>query len=151
VNCRAGGPGRPLTGPASEAELPVDHLVYGASDLEAAVVDLEWRLGVRAAVGGQHQNLGTHNALLGEGCHLEVIAPDPTLPAPLSGRPFSLDSLERDRLVGWALRTRDRGVHPEALRTTSYDLRLYRSGRPERILIIINRHRRRDDPERWIR
>jgi hypothetical protein len=107
VNCRAGGPGRPLAGPASEAELPVDHLVYGASDLEAAVVDLEWRLGVRAAVGGQHQNLGTHNALLGEGCHLEVIAPDPTLPAPLSGRPFSLDSLERDRLVGWALRTRD--------------------------------------------
>lgn len=96
----------PLTGKHSRGPL-IDHLVYAAPDLAAAVDDLEWVLGVAAAAGGRHPDLGTHNALLGLGAgrYLEVIAPDPSLPDPAFGRPFGLDGLEAARLAGWALRT----------------------------------------------
>jgi len=36
----------------------VDHLVYGAPELEAAVAALEDQLGVRAAVGGRIRTRG---------------------------------------------------------------------------------------------
>jgi hypothetical protein len=87
----------------------IDHLVYGAPDLDAAIGALEGRLGVRAAAGGRHVGIGTHNALvdLGGGTYLEVIAPDPEQPDPASPRPFGLDGLTEPRLVGWAVATQD--------------------------------------------
>ena len=45
----------------------IDHLIYAAPDLTAAVADLEGRFGVRAQAGGRHTGLGTHNALLALG------------------------------------------------------------------------------------
>ena len=83
----------------------IDHLVYGAADLGAAVNDLERRFGVGAAAGGKHLGIGTHNALLALGprTYLEVIAPDPDQPVPANARPFGLDELTAPRLVGWAL------------------------------------------------
>ena len=45
----------------------VDHIIYAAPDLDSAVDDLETRLGVRAAGGGQHIGQGTHNKLLALG------------------------------------------------------------------------------------
>ena len=45
----------------------IDHLVYAAPGLAAAVADVEERLGVRARAGGRHIGLGTHNALLALG------------------------------------------------------------------------------------
>ena len=83
----------------------IDHLVYGAPDLGAAVNDLERRFGVGAAAGGKHLGIGTHNALLALGprTYLEVIAPDPDQPVPANARPFGLDELTAPRLVGWAL------------------------------------------------
>jgi len=57
----------------------VDHLVYAVPDLDAAVSDLERRLGVRAAPGGQHPGRGTSNALIAPGpdSYLALPAPDP--------------------------------------------------------------------------
>lgn len=87
----------------------VDHLILGAPDLERGVEEVERRLGVRPAGGGRHPQYGTRNALvaLGPETYLEVMAPDPELPAPDRGRLFRLQELDRPRLVAWALRRED--------------------------------------------
>lgn len=84
----------------------VDHLLYGAPDLETGIDEIERRLGVRPVPGGRHPAYGTHNALLslGSACYLEVIAPDPGLPTPDGGIGFGLGRLTGPRLVSWALR-----------------------------------------------
>lgn len=48
----------------SRTEMTIDHLIYGVPDLTDAVDQLERRFGVRAAAGGKHLGVGTHNALL---------------------------------------------------------------------------------------
>lgn len=85
--------------------LRVDHIIYAAPDLEAAVDDIHERLGVRAAGGGQHTGQGTHNSLLSLGpqTYLEIIAPDPRQPEPAAPRPYGVDGIARAGLVGWAL------------------------------------------------
>jgi len=87
----------------------VDHLVYAVPDLDAAVADLERRLGVRAAPGGQHPGRGTRNALiaLGPESYLEILAPDPAQPAPAGGRWFGVDPATPARLAGWAAKGSD--------------------------------------------
>lgn len=87
----------------------IDHLVFATPELEAAIEDLEQRLGVRAAPGGRHSGRGTHNALLGlgSGAYLEIIAPDPGQPTPAGGLPFGLGGLDRPRLAWWAARSTD--------------------------------------------
>jgi ketosteroid isomerase-like protein len=87
----------------------VDHLVYAAPDLDAAVAKLEAALGVRASPGGQHPGRGTRNALLllGPTAYLEIIAPDPGQPKPDGPLWLDLDRLEGPRLATWAARTAD--------------------------------------------
>jgi hypothetical protein len=84
----------------------LDHLVYATPDLDLSVAELEERLGVRAAPGGQHPGRGTRNALiaLSEGSYLEIVGPDPDQPAPALPRWFGIDTLNRPRLVTWALK-----------------------------------------------
>jgi hypothetical protein len=83
----------------------IDHLIYAAPDLDAAVEAVAARFGVRAAGGGQHVGLGTHNRLLSLGprTYLEIIAPDPNQPEPAAPRPFGVDGVIEPRLVGWAV------------------------------------------------
>lgn len=102
----------------------LDHLVYAVPDLEGAVARLADHLGVRAALGGKHRGLGTHNALLalGSGAYLEVIAPDPTQPPPDGPRPFGLDALTRPRLVTWAMKAPDIEKRVERARARGLDL-----------------------------
>ena len=84
----------------------VDHLVYAAPELEAAVDALEAKLGVRAAAGGRHVGEGTRNFLmaLGPACYLEIVGPDAEAPVPSRPRWFGIDTLAEPRLVAWAAR-----------------------------------------------
>jgi hypothetical protein len=87
----------------------LDHLVYATRDLDRSVDDLEARLGVRAAPGGQHPGRGTRNALiaLSDDTYLEIIGPDPSQSALRQPRWFDIDALVEPRLVAWAAKTSD--------------------------------------------
>ncbi len=87
----------------------IDHLVFAASDLETGMSAIESLLGVQPVLGGRHPDYGTHNALLslGPDVYLEVIAPDPDLPAPENGALFSSDPKTLPKLVTWVLQTND--------------------------------------------
>ena len=101
----------------------VDHLIYAAPDLEAAVADLAERLGVRAAGGGQHVGQGTHNRLLALGprTYLEIVAPDPRQPEPAAPRPYGVDGVTQPGLVGWALECEDVAVAVSRARARGFD------------------------------
>ncbi|MGO8888294.1 MAG: VOC family protein [Streptosporangiaceae bacterium] len=101
----------------------VDHLIYAAPDLAAAVADLEERFGVRAQAGGKHIGLGTHNALLGLGprTYLEIIAPDPEQSEPSGPRPLGVDGVTHGGLVGWALACDDIDRSVAEARSHGYD------------------------------
>jgi len=103
--------------------LPVDHVVYAVSDLEAGIRELEQRLGVRATPGGSHRGLGTRNALLalGPDVYLEIIGPDPEQLEPARPRPFGVDRLEAGRLVTWAVKASDLERQVERARGGGYD------------------------------
>ena len=101
----------------------IDHLVYAAPDLSAAVADVEERFGVRAQAGGRHIGLGTCNALLALGpqTYLEIIAPDPEQPEPSMPRPFGVDGVRHAGLVGWALAYDDIDAAVAGARNDGYD------------------------------
>lgn len=90
----------------------IDHLVVTAPSLEAGADFIRQALGVEMQPGGKHGRMGTHNLLLGLGpsCYLEVIAIDPSAPAPQRPRWFGLDTYEQSeepRLSTWVARTAD--------------------------------------------
>ncbi|GAB2805742.1 VOC family protein [Lentzea nigeriaca] len=101
----------------------IDHLIYAAPDLDAAVDEVEERFGVRAEGGGQHLGLGTHNRLLALGprTYLEIIAPDPRQPEPELPRPFGVEGVTRAGLVGWALSCDDIEQAREAAAVAGFD------------------------------
>ena len=73
-------------------EIRLDHLVIAAASLAEGCDWAEARLGVAAAGGGRHANMGTHNALWGLGeSYLEVIAVDPEGVRPDRPRWFGFD------------------------------------------------------------
>ncbi len=81
----------------------LDHLAVAAGSLAEGVAAVEAALGMPLAGGGQHLTMGTHNRLLGLGDeYLEVIAVDPSLPAPGRPRWFDLDRFQGPpRLTNW--------------------------------------------------
>lgn len=83
--------------------LAFDHIAISAETLAQGVVAVEAALGLPLAGGGQHPHMATHNRLLGLGdLYLEVIAPDPALPAPPYPRWFDLDAFSGPpRLTNW--------------------------------------------------
>ena len=90
----------------------LDHLVITAPTLAAGLEWVEETLGVTPQAGGDHQRMGTHNALLrlGDETYLEVIAPNPAASRPDRPRWFELDRMAPDaapRLATWVARTTD--------------------------------------------
>jgi catechol 2,3-dioxygenase-like lactoylglutathione lyase family enzyme len=106
-----------------EVLMRIDHIIYAAPDLEAAVDALHTRLGVRAAGGGQHVGQGTHNKLLGLGprTYLEIVAPDPRQPEPAAPRPYGVDGVMCAGLVGWALASDDIDAALRVARAKGFD------------------------------
>jgi hypothetical protein len=90
----------------------LDHITLTAPTLEAGAALVRNALGVTPQTGGEHPRMGTHNLLLrlGPALFLEVIAPNPTAPAPPRPRWFALDRLQPDSppaLSTWVVRTTD--------------------------------------------
>ena len=103
--------------------LKLDHIIYAVPDLNEGMENIERLLGYMPVYGGRHPNKGSHNALLalGEDVYLEIIAPDPNQPDPLSPRSFGLDTLTEPRLVTWAARTDDMVAIVAQARASGYD------------------------------
>ena len=96
----------------------IDHLVYGVLDLDAAVDRIADATGSRPAEGGRHLGRGTRNYLLALSptSYLEIIALDHENPVAEGKRvSFGLDTLEKDRLITWAIHPTDAGA---ALKTS---------------------------------
>lgn len=89
--------------------LAFDHIAISAETLSEGVEAIESALGLPLAGGGQHAHMATHNRLLGLGdVYLEVIAADPSLPAPPYPRWFDLDAFSGPpRLTNWVARCDD--------------------------------------------
>ena len=100
----------PPTGPGLvPVPMNLDHLLLGTADLLDGVAWVRDRLGVEAAFGGRHENLGTANYLLslGRDVYLEIIGPDPDAAPRDDPLPFGIADLEEPRLVTWAARATD--------------------------------------------
>lgn len=87
----------------------LDHIAVATTDLARGTSEIEGRLQVPLAPGGQHDRMGTHNRLLGLGPeYLEVIAIDPDAQPLAHARWFDLDRFEGPtRLTNWILNTPD--------------------------------------------
>ena len=109
------------------ARLRVDHLVYGVTgSLAEAMATFQRRTGVAPMRGGQHDGLGTHNALvsLGDGAYFEIICRDPEQPSP-QRLWMGMESLSDERSAAMLTWATDRaGEITEAVlaaRTQGYD------------------------------
>jgi Glyoxalase-like domain len=90
----------------------LDHIVVVAGSRDAGKAWVEAALGVPLEVGGEHQRMGTHNALLrlGDGQYLEVISVNPAAEPPNRPRWFGMDRMSSDsppELATWVARTTD--------------------------------------------
>ena len=86
----------------------VDHLMWGAADLDEGMAEIGRLFDADPVPGGAHPGLGTRNALLGltDGRYLEIIAPDPNQ-RQTGGFAAALADLSHPALITWALRSRD--------------------------------------------
>lgn len=93
----------------------LDHLLFGAADLDVGVAAVVAATGFAPSPGGVHPGLGSRNSLVGlGGTYLEVIAPDP---AQTTGAMRDrVLALPRPELFTWCVRTTDMDATAERLR-----------------------------------
>lgn len=102
----------------------IDHLMWGAPDLESGIAEIERLLDVRAVPGGAHPGLGTCNALVAfdDGTYLEIIAPDPAQAEPIAFG-ARLAGLAQGGLVTWVLGSDDLQALGERFRARGLKVR----------------------------
>lgn len=93
---------------AAQANLRIDHIMVGTSDLERAIAEITRITGVKPTFGGVHPGKGTQNALISIGPHtyLELFAPNPDEPS-ASEDVAALRSLTKLTPLGWAVSSDD--------------------------------------------
>lgn len=113
------------------AKAAVDHLIFGASDLDQAVAWFEKTTGVKPVIGGVHPGRGTRNALvsLGGRQYLEIIAPDPA--QQVASLPYELKSLATPRMVHWAAVTNNIGLIAQKAHLSVFNPRDGSRARPD--------------------
>lgn len=88
----------------------IDHVIFAASDLDAAAARLEAEHGLRAEGGGRHEGIGTHNRIvpLGGG-YIELLAIADAEEAAASelGRTLAARIERGDGPMGWAVAVDD--------------------------------------------
>ena len=89
--------------------MELDHIVYIVPDLQEAIQQFKESLGCIPRFGGKHENLGTHNAILGfktdsgNKQYLELLAINPEDETSRPSYPLGLtNDLERPTIAGWA-------------------------------------------------
>jgi len=103
----------------------IDHVLIAVEDLEKAM-DLYRRLGFQVLLGGEHPQVGTHNALvpLADGSYLELIAVKKLELA--QGFPFGKQVLGalagQNRLAGFVLETTDYNGDVQAIRERGLEI-----------------------------
>jgi hypothetical protein len=115
----------------ANAGAALDHLLWGAPDLDAEVSAFARRSGVQPAPGGVHPGRGTRNALLslGSNQYLEIVAPDPEQEPSGSSRGKSLARLPHAQLVAWAAKARNAEETVSKARAASFGADLYEMSR----------------------
>jgi len=88
----------------------LDHVVLVTPDVALTSSWIEQMTGVTPSKGGSHLGRGTFNTLcsFGPGGYLEIIGPDPDQPEPVEPRPFGIDDLTEQGIVGWCVRRQGR-------------------------------------------
>jgi hypothetical protein len=107
--CRPLSPAAALQASRTRTAEDVDHIMWGARDLDEGIAFIEAKTGVKAVFGGVHPNRGTRNALvsLGKGQYLEILSLDPAQPGVKDERTSELAQLNAPRILTWAAGTRD--------------------------------------------
>lgn len=84
----------------------LDHVLIGASSLNAAMAYLQTSANIAAEPGGSHPDRGTSNALIAtkNQSYIEFLAPEPSQ-AHLSAVPKFLQNLAKPAFCWWCLRT----------------------------------------------
>ena len=89
----------------------LDHVLWGAPDLDAGVRHIAALTGVDPVVGGSHPGMGTRNCLisLGSGVFFEIISPDPAQ-HDHGPRAAAIAGMPRPGLLTYAVQTDDIGA-----------------------------------------
>ena len=101
----------------------IDHLIFGAPNLQAGIAFIRQKLGVSPTGGGRHPDFGTHNAVfrIGEHTYFEIIAPDPQQADQAKKIWMELDRLEAPGLIWWAARTKDMATSLQRAKVAGWD------------------------------
>ncbi len=89
--------------------LLLDHIAWGAADLDSGVALFESLTGVKPMTGGSHAGLGTRNMLAGLGTdsYFEIISVDPAQEAPKDGLATSIAKLTKPAVLSFMVQTMD--------------------------------------------
>lgn len=94
--------------PPPNDSLVVDHILYAGPNLDSLVKEVAQESGTQPIMGGEHSDLGTHNAILPlqDATYLELIAPDPKSHVKGGAEVLGIGKLSKPKIVAWAVRVR---------------------------------------------